>query len=65
MPFVLLISMLIYDRALLSSCSENCKCGGTCLNSPFQHRPVKKMKLVQVCVNVACTIYADHSCSLT
>ncbi|XP_078445264.1 histone-lysine N-methyltransferase ASHH3-like isoform X2 [Wolffia australiana] len=33
--------------ALLSSCSQNCKCGGKCLNKPFQHRRVKKMKLVQ------------------
>ncbi|CAA7398637.1 unnamed protein product [Spirodela intermedia] len=33
--------------ALLSSCSQNCNCGGKCLNKPFQHRPVKKMKLVQ------------------
>lgn len=32
---------------LLSSCSSVCKCGSTCLNKPFQHRPVKKMKLVQ------------------
>ncbi|KAJ9187169.1 hypothetical protein P3X46_002656 [Hevea brasiliensis] len=32
---------------LLSSCSTGCKCGSSCLNKPFQHRPVKKMKLVQ------------------
>ncbi|KAJ4723964.1 Histone-lysine N-methyltransferase ASHH3 [Melia azedarach] len=32
---------------LLSSCSSGCKCGNSCLNKPFQHRPVKKMKLVQ------------------
>ncbi|KDP29530.1 hypothetical protein JCGZ_19243 [Jatropha curcas] len=32
---------------LLSSCSIGCKCGSSCLNKPFQHRPVKKMKLVQ------------------
>ncbi|XP_048233444.1 histone-lysine N-methyltransferase ASHH3 isoform X2 [Ricinus communis] len=32
---------------LLSSCSSGCKCGDSCLNKPFQHRPVKKMKLVQ------------------
>ncbi|GMN70508.1 hypothetical protein TIFTF001_039548 [Ficus carica] len=33
---------------LLSSCSSGCKCGSSCLNKAFQHRPVKKMKLVQV-----------------
>ncbi|KDO46919.1 hypothetical protein CISIN_1g017646mg [Citrus sinensis] len=32
---------------LLSSCSSGCKCGNSCLNKPFQNRPVKKMKLVQ------------------
>ncbi|CAK7325030.1 unnamed protein product [Dovyalis caffra] len=32
---------------LLSSCSSGCKCGSSCSNKPFQHRPVKKMKLVQ------------------
>ncbi|XP_038710029.1 histone-lysine N-methyltransferase ASHH3 isoform X1 [Tripterygium wilfordii] len=32
---------------LLSSCSSGCKCGSSCLNKPFQHQPVKKMKLVQ------------------
>ncbi|GLT89312.1 hypothetical protein SLE2022_072990 [Rubroshorea leprosula] len=32
---------------LLSSCSSDCKCGSSCLNKPFQNRPVKKMKLVQ------------------
>ncbi|MQL82312.1 hypothetical protein Taro_014784, partial [Colocasia esculenta] len=32
---------------LLSSCSQSCDCGDLCLNKPFQHRPVKKMKLVQ------------------
>ncbi|KAA0060212.1 histone-lysine N-methyltransferase ASHH3 [Cucumis melo var. makuwa] len=32
---------------LLSSCSSGCKCGVSCLNKPFQHRPVKKMKLVK------------------
>ncbi|KAL5554773.1 hypothetical protein UlMin_042174, partial [Ulmus minor] len=32
---------------LYSSCSSGCKCGSSCLNKPFQHRPVKKMKLVQ------------------
>ncbi|XP_031278849.1 histone-lysine N-methyltransferase ASHH3 isoform X1 [Pistacia vera] len=32
---------------LLSSCSSGCKCGDSCLNKPFQHRPVKKMKLVK------------------
>ncbi|KAJ7975545.1 Histone-lysine N-methyltransferase ASHH3 [Quillaja saponaria] len=32
---------------LLSSCSSGCKCGNSCLNKPFQHRPVKKMKLVK------------------
>ncbi|KAL1341897.1 hypothetical protein HN51_028465 [Arachis hypogaea] len=32
---------------LLSSCSSGCKCGVSCLNKPFQHRPIKKMKLVQ------------------
>ncbi|XP_021907030.1 histone-lysine N-methyltransferase ASHH3 [Carica papaya] len=31
---------------LLSSCSSGCKCGSACLNKPFQHRPVKKMKIV-------------------
>ncbi|XP_062170373.1 histone-lysine N-methyltransferase ASHH3-like isoform X3 [Alnus glutinosa] len=33
---------------LLSSCSSGCKCGCSCLNKPFQHQPVKKMKLVKV-----------------
>ncbi|KAL6219447.1 hypothetical protein ACLB2K_007206 [Fragaria x ananassa] len=33
-------------RMLLSSCSS-CKCESSCLNKPFQHRPVKKMKLVK------------------
>ncbi|XP_029148505.1 histone-lysine N-methyltransferase ASHH3 isoform X7 [Arachis hypogaea] len=32
---------------LLSCCSSACKCGSSCLNKPFQHRRVKKMKLVQ------------------
>ncbi|XP_041013792.1 histone-lysine N-methyltransferase ASHH3-like isoform X3 [Juglans microcarpa x Juglans regia] len=32
---------------LLSSCSTGCKCGSSCLNKPFQSRPVKKMKLVK------------------
>ncbi|KAK6914424.1 SET domain [Dillenia turbinata] len=32
---------------LLSSCSSGCKCGSSCLNKPFQQRPVKKMKLVK------------------
>ncbi|XP_019453902.1 PREDICTED: histone-lysine N-methyltransferase ASHH3-like [Lupinus angustifolius] len=32
---------------LLSSCSSGCNCGSSCLNKAFQHRPVKKMKLVQ------------------
>ncbi|KAG9458012.1 hypothetical protein H6P81_002520 [Aristolochia fimbriata] len=32
---------------LLSSCSSSCKCGNSCLNKPFQNRPVKKMKLVE------------------
>ncbi|XP_019449447.1 PREDICTED: histone-lysine N-methyltransferase ASHH3-like [Lupinus angustifolius] len=32
---------------ILSSCSSSCKCGNSCMNKPFQHRPVKKTKLVQ------------------
>ncbi|KAK4747563.1 hypothetical protein SAY87_014149 [Trapa incisa] len=32
---------------LLSSCSSGCKCGSSCSNKPFQHRPMKKMKLIQ------------------
>ncbi|KAI6698971.1 hypothetical protein NL676_019090 [Syzygium grande] len=32
---------------LLSSCSSGCKCGSSCINKPFQSRPMKKMKLVQ------------------
>ncbi|GMY33006.1 histone-lysine N-methyltransferase ASHH3-like isoform X2 [Fagus crenata] len=32
---------------LLSSCSSGCKCGISCLNKPFQQRPVKKMKQVK------------------
>ncbi|KAF7813348.1 histone-lysine N-methyltransferase ASHH3 isoform X1 [Senna tora] len=32
---------------LLSSCSSGCKCGSSCLNKPFQNRPVKKLKLVK------------------
>uniref|UniRef100_A0A2N9IM17 SET domain-containing protein n=1 Tax=Fagus sylvatica TaxID=28930 RepID=A0A2N9IM17_FAGSY len=34
-------------RMLLSSCSSGCKCGISCLNKPFQQRPVKKMKQVK------------------
>ncbi|KAG2384941.1 Histone-lysine N-methyltransferase [Vigna angularis] len=36
-------------RMLLSSCSSGCKCGSSCLNKPFQNRPVKKMKLTEKC----------------
>ncbi|XP_058077903.1 histone-lysine N-methyltransferase ASHH3 isoform X2 [Magnolia sinica] len=32
---------------LLSSCSTSCKCGNSCLNKPFQHRKVRKLKLVK------------------
>ncbi|XP_042492337.1 histone-lysine N-methyltransferase ASHH3 isoform X1 [Macadamia integrifolia] len=32
---------------LLSCCSSSCNCGSSCLNKSFQHRPVKKMKLVK------------------
>ncbi|CAL0303526.1 unnamed protein product [Lupinus luteus] len=32
---------------LLSSCSSSCKCRSSCRNKAFQHRHVKKMKLVQ------------------
>ncbi|CAA7050563.1 unnamed protein product [Microthlaspi erraticum] len=32
---------------LFSSCSSSCKCGSECSNKPFQHRRVKKMKLIQ------------------
>lgn len=32
---------------LFSSCSSSCKCGSECKNKPFQHRYVKKLKLVQ------------------
>ncbi|XP_057766944.1 histone-lysine N-methyltransferase ASHH3 isoform X4 [Salvia miltiorrhiza] len=32
---------------LMSSCSSGCKCGNSCLNKPFQQRPMKKMKTVQ------------------
>ncbi|XP_006842860.2 histone-lysine N-methyltransferase ASHH3 [Amborella trichopoda] len=32
---------------LLSTCSSNCNCGSACINKPFQHRNVKKMKLVK------------------
>lgn len=32
---------------LLSSCSSGCKCDSSCINKPFQNRPVKRMKLVQ------------------
>ncbi|KAK8314134.1 hypothetical protein V6Z11_D01G153600 [Gossypium hirsutum] len=32
---------------LLSSCSSGCSCGSSCLNKPFQHRPVKKLKLIK------------------
>ncbi|KAK1257367.1 Histone-lysine N-methyltransferase ASHH3 [Acorus gramineus] len=32
---------------LLSCCSPSCKCGNSCLNKPFQHRTLKKMKVVQ------------------
>ncbi|CAI0440362.1 unnamed protein product [Linum tenue] len=34
-------------RMLLSSCSSGCKCGKSCLNKPFQQRPMKKMKMIQ------------------
>ncbi|KAL6502961.1 Histone-lysine N-methyltransferase ashh3 [Orobanche hederae] len=32
---------------LLSSCSSGCKCGSSCLNKPFQQRPMKKLKTVK------------------
>ncbi|CAL9073007.1 unnamed protein product [Musa textilis] len=32
---------------LFSCCSSSCKCGDKCLNKPFQHRDVKKMKVVK------------------
>ncbi|KAK8947017.1 Histone-lysine N-methyltransferase ASHH3 [Platanthera zijinensis] len=32
---------------LLSCCSKSCKCGDSCMNKPFQHRPKKKMNLVK------------------
>ncbi|XP_043719873.1 histone-lysine N-methyltransferase ASHH3 isoform X2 [Telopea speciosissima] len=32
---------------LLSCCSSSCNCGSSCLNKSFQHRPVKKVKLVK------------------
>ncbi|XP_028756487.1 histone-lysine N-methyltransferase ASHH3 isoform X2 [Neltuma alba] len=32
---------------LFSTCSSGCKCGSSCLNKPFQNRPLKKMKLVE------------------
>ncbi|CAG7873913.1 unnamed protein product [Brassica rapa] len=32
---------------LFSSCSSSCKCGTECNNKPFQHRYVKKLKLIQ------------------
>ncbi|XP_072973531.1 histone-lysine N-methyltransferase ASHH3-like isoform X1 [Typha angustifolia] len=32
---------------LFSSCSSSCKCGSKCVNKPFQHRAVKKMKVVK------------------
>ncbi|CAN1850432.1 Histone-lysine N-methyltransferase ASHH3 [Linum perenne] len=32
---------------LLSSCSSGCKCGESCINKPFQQRPVKKMRMIQ------------------
>ncbi|KAL2236359.1 UNVERIFIED_CONTAM: Histone-lysine N-methyltransferase ASHH3 [Sesamum indicum] len=31
---------------LMSSCSSGCKCGSSCVNKPFQQRPMKKMKTV-------------------
>ncbi|OWM84808.1 histone-lysine N-methyltransferase ASHH3-like isoform X2 [Punica granatum] len=45
-------SSVVCDRdchcgMLLSSCSSGCNCGNLCINKPFQHRPIKKMKLVQ------------------
>lgn len=40
--------MFLFCRMLLSACSSNCKCGDDCVNKPFQQRPVKKLKLVQV-----------------
>ncbi|KAF4356179.1 hypothetical protein G4B88_015368, partial [Cannabis sativa] len=44
-------SFLCFDcclcRMLLSSCSSGCKCDNSCINKPFQNRPVKRMKLVQ------------------
>ncbi|KAL0286897.1 UNVERIFIED_CONTAM: Histone-lysine N-methyltransferase ASHH3 [Sesamum calycinum] len=33
---------------LMSSCSSGCKCGSSCVNKPFQQRPMKKMKTVLV-----------------
>ncbi|KAE8689525.1 Histone-lysine N-methyltransferase ASHH3 [Hibiscus syriacus] len=32
---------------LLSSCSSGCSCGSSCLNKPFQNRPIKNLKLIQ------------------
>lgn len=39
-------------RMLFSSCSSSCKCGIECNNKPFQHRYVKKLKLIQVIVQI-------------
>ncbi|XP_062199248.1 histone-lysine N-methyltransferase ASHH3-like isoform X3 [Phragmites australis] len=40
----LLISLI--KRMLFSCCSSNCNCDNTCANKSFQHRPLKKTKLI-------------------
>ncbi|KAG0473288.1 hypothetical protein HPP92_015145 [Vanilla planifolia] len=40
-------SEIAFCGMLLSSCSKSCKCGGSCVNKPFQYRPIKKMKQVK------------------
>lgn len=45
-------SSLWFHRMLLSCCSQSCKCGNLCVNKPFQYRPVKKMKLIEVQISI-------------
>lgn len=45
-PFFFLL--FLSCRMLLSTCSRSCKCGSLCANKPFQNRPIKKVKLIEV-----------------
>ncbi|KAK4408220.1 Histone-lysine N-methyltransferase ASHH3 [Sesamum angolense] len=55
---------------LMSSCSSGCKCGSSCVNKPFQQRPMKKMKTVLfhkcfvVCSVLDFTVASQGACFL-